>query len=320
MAVNTDALANQAAAQGQQMLNQDNTNAAQYKSSYDQYQQQADAANKNVSDYTNYMAGAGSAGNQYNNELIKQEGDLGYDPAQMTAARNNLNQATGALSAYSDFANTAASKWGQNAGGFAAANSGALSGLNNNIASNQNVANGLQSLYTTAQTGANQFAGQQVAGEQNTLQGYQQAYSNAASSRDAAGQQMQFWGNLASQQGGLNSQQQQAYAAAQASYAAASQSMAQAALYQQQYQHQQTLWNAPTPPTNATGSPTPNKTSNVSTPVHNQYFNVNSTNLPSFVHSVGGDLVNGATSIGNFLTGNHVALTQNDKTLSGWGG
>lgn len=218
-----------AARQGQQMLNQDQAQAAQSKAQYGTYQGQADAANQQVKDYTNYMAGAGSGGNQYHNELGSQLSQLGYDPQQMTAARNNLNQATGALSAYSDFANQAASKFGLNAGGFAAANSGALSGLNNNIAAQQGVVNGLSSLYGQAQTGANQFAGQQVESEKNTLAGYQKVYDNASNARDQAAQMMQFYNDLARQQGGLNAQQQANYAAASQSYAQAGQAAAQAA-------------------------------------------------------------------------------------------
>lgn len=231
MAVDINALAAQAAAQGQAQLTDYQNKASDYRGQYNNYQAQADAANKNVSDYTDYMKNEGSAGNQYHSELGKQLGDLGYDEGQMTNARANLNQATGALSAYSDFANQAASKWGLNAGGFAAANSGALSGLNNNIASNQNVVNGLTDLYKTAQTGANQFTGQVIQGEQNTLGGLQQVFTNAANQRDSAASMMNFYDDLASKQGGLNAQQQQYYAAAKQAYASASAAMAQAALY-----------------------------------------------------------------------------------------
>lgn len=252
MAVDINALAAQSAAQGQQMLNSDLSNAANYQNQYNQYQQQADAANKNVSDYTNYMQGEGSAGNQYHTEQAKELSDLGYDEGQMTNARANVNQATGALSAYSDFANQAASKWGLNAGGFAAANAGALSGLNNNIASNQNVVNGLTDLYKTSQTGANQFTGNVIQGEQTTLTGLQQVFTDATNQRDSAASMMQFYNTLAQQQGGLNAQQQQYYAAAKQAYAAATAAQAQAALYgaqaaqvQQQIQQGSDYMNSP---------------------------------------------------------------------------
>jgi hypothetical protein len=252
MAVDLGALASQAAAQGQAQLNDYIAKAADARGQYNTYQAQADAANKNVNDYTDYMKNEGSAGNQYHTEQAKELADLGYDEGQMTTARNNLNQATGALSAYSDFANTAASKWGMNAGGFAAANAGALGSLNNNIASNQGVVNSLHDLYKTSQTGANQFTGQVIQGEHETLGGLQQVFANAANQRDSAASMMNFYDNLASQQGGLNAQQQQYYAAAKQAYAAASAAMAQAALYgaqasqvQQQIQQGQDYMNSP---------------------------------------------------------------------------
>lgn len=234
MAVNLAAQAAQAAAQGQAQLNDYRNKATDYRGQYNQYQGQADAANQQVQSYTDYMKNEGSANNVYHGEQTKQLGELGYDENQMTQARGNLNQATGALSAYSDFANTAASKWGMNAGGFAAANAGALGGLNNNIASNQSVVNGLSDIYKTAQTGANQFTGNVIQGEQNTLAGYQQVFQNAASQRDSAASMMNFYDDLASKQGGLNAQQQQYYAQAQQAYAASSAAMAQAALYGKQ--------------------------------------------------------------------------------------
>lgn len=231
MAVNIDALASDAAAKGQQMLQGDQNQAADYRAKYNDFSAQADAANKNVNDYTDYMKNAGSAGNQFHGEQSKELTDLGYSPEQMTAARNNLNAATGSLSAYSDFANTAASKWGMNAGGFAAANAGALGSINNNIASNQNVVNGLHDIYKTAQTGANVFTGNVIQGEHETLGGLQDVFNNAASQRDSASSMMTFFEDLASKQGGLNAQQQQYYGQAKQAYAAASAAMAQASLY-----------------------------------------------------------------------------------------
>jgi hypothetical protein len=234
MAPNIAAQAAQAAQQGQARLADYNNKASTYKGSYDSYQSQADEANKKVASYTDYMAGEGSAANQYKTAFETQKGELGYNPEQMTAARANLNQATGALSAYSDFANTAASKWGMNAGGFAAANAGALGSINNNIASNQGVVNSLADLYKTAQTGANQFTGQVIAGQHETLAGYQQTFANASSQRDSAGEMMNFYNELAQKQGGLNAQEAQFYASARQAYAQAEQAMAQAALLSKQ--------------------------------------------------------------------------------------
>lgn len=256
MPPNLQAQAAQAAAQGQQMLNQDQSQAAASKAQYGTYQGQADAANQAVKSYTQGMqsaydanTGNGNAGSAYNYSLNQQLGKLGYDPQQMAAAQTNLNQATGALSAYSDFANQAASKFGLNAGGFAAANSGALSSLNNNIAANQGVVNGLNTKYGMAQTGANQFAGVTVQGEHETLAGLQDVYNNASNARDQAANMMQFYNDLAQKQGGLNAQQQQYYGQAVQAYASATAARAQAGLYarqaalaQQQYDQQAKLF------------------------------------------------------------------------------
>ena len=233
MQPNIAAQANHANAVGNDMLQNDRNQAGDYKSQYDNFSNQATQANQAVKDYTGYMQGEGSAGNQYTNGssgLNAQLGNLGYSQGQMTNARQGLNQAQGALSSYGDFANSAASKYGLNAGGFAAANAGALSGINNNIAAQQGVVNGLHDIYKTAQTGANQFAGQQVAGEHETLSGLNSAYSNVANQRDSAGSMMNFYNDLASKQGGLNAQQAQAYGQAQAAYASAQNSLAQASL------------------------------------------------------------------------------------------
>lgn len=228
------AQASQGAAQGQQLLQEQRDKAASATTDFNTFSNKVTDAGNKVQDYTKYMQGEGSAGNQFHGEMDKELGDLGYDPAQMTAARANVNQATGALSAYSDFANTAASKWGMNAGGFAAANSGALSGLNNNIAANQGVVSSLQDLYKTAQTGANNFTGQVISGQHETLAGLQSVYDNASKQRDAAYSMMTFYDDLASKQGGLNAQQQQYYAAAQQAYASSQAAMAQATLYGKQ--------------------------------------------------------------------------------------
>jgi hypothetical protein len=252
---NYNALAAQAAAQGQQAyahgqaMQADDTNKANlYSNQYNQYQQQANAAQKGVSDYTNAMQGAydptkgvGNAQSAYDYNLGQQEANVKYDPNQMATATNNLNQANGALSAYSDFANTGASKWGMNAGGFAAANAGALSGLNNNIASNQGQVAQLMDKYKTAQTGANSVVGLQQKGQEDTLAGLQNIYTNAANQRDSAASQMQFYQQLASTQGGLNSQQLASYHSIVQGYATAQQAMAQAAYLASQTQGQNIL-------------------------------------------------------------------------------
>lgn len=253
MQPNLTTQANQAAAQGQQQLTNYNNQATSSTGNYNSYKGQADAANNAVQQQAQYMQGEGSGMNQYNTALGTYLGNgqngVNYDPAQMASATTNLNQANGALSAYSDFANQGAAKFGLNAGGFAAANAGSLGQLNNNITVNQGKVGQLLDKYKTAQTGANQAAGLQVQGEQNTLGGLQNVYTNAANQRDQAASMMNFYNDLVQKQGGMNAQQAQYYAQAQQAYAASSQAMAQAALLgqqtnlaQQQYQQQGKLF------------------------------------------------------------------------------
>jgi hypothetical protein len=207
------------------MLATDNSNATDYTNQYNNYSGQANAANQAVGDYAKGMQGAydantgnGNAGSAYNFGLNQQLGKTGYTQGAMDTATNNLNQSNGALSAYSDFANQGASKWGMNAGGFAAANAGALGSINNNIASNQGQVSQLMDKYKTAQTGANQFAGQTVQGQHETMIGLQNVYANASSQRDSAASSMKMWAELAATQGGLNAKQASDYAAAQDQY------------------------------------------------------------------------------------------------------
>lgn len=229
------AQAAQSAAQGQQMLSSDQSNAANYGSQYNTGVTQANAANDAVNAYTTGMQGAydpntgnGNAGSAYTYGLNTQLGQLGYDPTQMAQATTSLNQSLGQQADYSNYMNTGASKWGLNAGGFEAANAAGQAQNNSNVTAATGISNNLLGKYTTAQTGANQFAGQAVQGEENTLGGLQDVFTNAANSRDSALKQMQFYDQLASTQGGLNASNAQAYATAQNQYAAASQALAQA--------------------------------------------------------------------------------------------
>lgn len=239
------AQASQNAAQGQQRLADYTNNANTQQGNYNNYNGQVDTARTGVANYVQGMQGAydpntgnGNAGSAYTYGLNDQLGRLGYNPEQMTAATTNLNQANGAMSAYNDFANQAASKWGMNAGGFAAANAGALGAINNNIASNQGQVAQLMDKYKTGQTGANQFAGQVVQGEHETLGGLQQVVTNAISQRDSAANMLQFYQGLAQKQGDLNAQDAQFYAQAQQAYAAANQALAQAGYIGAQMQGQ----------------------------------------------------------------------------------
>lgn len=203
----------QAAINQSNAMQQDFTNKANsYAGDYSNYQNQANQAQGDIKNLNTYMSGAGSATNLYNNALTSQEGQTGYNQQQMQASMQNLSQAQGSLSAYNDFANTAASKYGMNAGGLAAANAGAQGSINNNIAAaSQGFAN-QQKAYELAQTGAAQQSGLGVQQQQTQLAGYKNVYDNAFAQQQQAQANMQAYSKLAQDQGGLTAQQYQAYA------------------------------------------------------------------------------------------------------------
>lgn len=238
MPPNVAAQASQAAAQGQQQLTNYNNQATQSKNDYGTYQGQADAANNAVQQQAQFIQGAGSGTNLYNNQLSTFLGNgqngVGYDAGAAQQATQGLAQGLGQQADYNNYMNTAASKFGLNAGGFAAANAAGQAQNNNNVNMASQLNNAYLAKYATAQTGANQATGLGVQTEQNALTGLQNTYTNAAGQRDQAAQMMQFYNGLAQQQGSLNASQQQAYATAQQQYAAAGQAAAQAALLSQQ--------------------------------------------------------------------------------------
>lgn len=233
--MNYDALGQDAQAQGQARTADYTNKANQFGGDYANYQNQANAANQNIQNQNAYMQGAGSANNLYSNAFNTQAGQTGYDQKALQAAQAGLTNAVGTQSAFNDFANQAASKWGLNAGGLAAANAGATQGLNNNIASQGGALAAQQKAFEQAQTGANQQTGLGLQQQQTQLQGYQNAFDAATSQQKTAQDNLQFYENLAQQQGGLTAQQVQGYqqskalsAAAQASLASASLAIAQA--------------------------------------------------------------------------------------------
>lgn len=243
--MNYDQLAQQAQAEGNAAQAKSTSQADTYRNDYTNYQNQANAANQNIQDQNAYMKGAGSATNLYNTALDAQSVKTGYNQGAMQSAQNNLAQAQGSMSAFNDFANTGASKWGLNAGGLAAANAGATAGLNNNIASSGNALGIQQKAYEMAQTGANQEAGLNVQQQQVQLAGYKNAFDAATKQQDTAASQMDYFSNLAAQQGVWTTQNVQGYQAAKeldaraklnaasaaAAYAQAQAAIAQAGLY-----------------------------------------------------------------------------------------
>jgi len=222
-------LSNQAQQQGQANYNDYIQKANKYSSDYYNYKGQADTAQGQMSDFSKYMQNEGNASNLYKNALFNQLGMTGYDQNQMQNAMRSLTQSQGNLSAYNDFANTAASKWGMNAGGLAAANAGALSNINNNIgAASQGLSN-QQQAYQLAQTGANQEAGLGIQQQQTQLAAYKSIYDQAFAQQQQASSNMLAYQKMAQEQGGLTAQQVQMYQQSATLAAQAEQAMASAA-------------------------------------------------------------------------------------------
>jgi len=221
-------LINQAQQQGQARQADYANKANTYRADYTNYQGQANQAQGQIQDFSKYMQNEGSASNLYNTALATQQKQTGYDPNQMAASMRNLSQAQGSMSAYNDFANTAASKWGLNAGGVVAANTGALGSINNNVAAaSQGFAN-QQKAYELAQTGANQQAGLGVQQQQTQLATYKQVYDNAFGQQQQASANMQAYEKMAQDQGGLTAQQTQLYQQSAELVAEANKAMAEA--------------------------------------------------------------------------------------------
>lgn len=244
MALTADqqAAVNQSNAMQQDFQNKSNS----YAGDYSNYQGQANKAQGDIQGLNQYMSGEGSASNLYGRALTAQQAQTGYDPAQMAASMRNLSQAQGSMSAYNDYANTAASKWGLNAGGLVAANQGAQGSINNNIAAASQGFSNQQKAYELAQTGANQEAGLGVQQQQTQLAGYKQVYDNAFNQQQQAQANMQAYAKMAQDQGGLTAQQYQAYAQsnALAIQADASMRQAQAAILTAQGSYASNMANA----------------------------------------------------------------------------
>lgn len=185
--------------------------ATNYSNDYNNYKGQADTANQNVSNFNDYMKNAGSASNLYNTAFGDQATKAGFNQNTMDQAQANVSQASGAQSAYNDFANTAASKWGMNAGALAASNASAQSSLNNNIAAAGTTLGTQQKAFDQAQNGANQVAGLGVQQQQTQMAGLQNVYNNALSQQKQAYDSMQSYEQLYQQQGGLTAQQVQLF-------------------------------------------------------------------------------------------------------------
>jgi hypothetical protein len=215
-------------AQSQAMTNQDLSNASNYTNQYNTDVGQSQAAQQGVQNQIQYMQGAGSGQNVYNQELGQLTSQ--HDPniqGQLSGANASLFGLTGAL-------NGANQSFNQPGGvGAYGLSSAALGGYENSVlnplqqgVSNANTqVNALNSQLGTLMTGANQATTSNVQTEQSSLTGLQSQYTNALAQQAQAQSNMQFYSQLASTQQGLTASQAAAYAQAQAAFQTSSAAM-----------------------------------------------------------------------------------------------
>lgn len=164
--------AQQNQAQAQQTYNQANNlyNKAEGQDQ-NEYEQSRSAAENtaNEQQQLNSQIGGQQALDTFNQQQANQQAQAGYNADLNRNAMQNLNQAVGTASAYNDLLNTSGYNFGQNAGARAAAESNAQAGINNNIAAQQQVANGQQTAYTNSANVAAQATNAMLSGQQNQI-------------------------------------------------------------------------------------------------------------------------------------------------------
>lgn len=271
------AQAHQAAAQGQQLLSQDQSTASQSQGDYNTYSgqanqatQQAQQAAQQAQAQAQYLQGAGSGANVYGQQLQNQVSQ--FDPqiqGQLAGANKSLFGLTGALNGATQQFNTpgGVGAYGLSAPALASYASSVLQPLQTGVSNANTQVGTLNNQLGTLETGASQGTSAQLQTEQGALTGFNQtaaqftaAAQNYQTQAATALQNVQFFSQLAQQQGGLNAQQQQAYATAIQGYtqaqaamigaqAAARNAATQASLAPSQIAEQQAMAQYYSPPT-----------------------------------------------------------------------
>lgn len=216
--------------QGQQDYQSDVANANQYQQQYNQNTATAQQAQQKVSDYADYLKGAGSGANVYAQQQALANQQTGYDPAQMQQAMNTQAGLQGQMTA----ANQAFSQpGGVNLAGLTAPAAAAyensiMSPLQQGVSAYGAKINSLNQVYQNALTQAQQGTGAQVQTQKLTQDQLQNSYADANTQAANAMQQMQFYQNLAQTQQGLNASQMQNFYTARKAYQDAQNAVAQA--------------------------------------------------------------------------------------------
>src|SRR5882724_4708968 len=265
-----NAQASQAAQQGQQLLGDFRAKAGTAQGQYNTFTDQATQANQQLQDQAKFMQGEGSATNLYNTKQQQLQTETGFNPGQLQDANKSLFSLTGALNGANTQFNMpgGVGAYGMSAPSLASYQGAILQPLQTGVANANTQVGTLNSQLQNILSGASQYATVGVQGEQTVSDTLNKAVVNYQSQAAGALQNMQFYSQLASTQGGLNAQQAQNYAQAQQAYASAQQAIAQAGLIISQTTGQnlantqtQNVMNTPKPAT-----PTPNKSAATAAP------------------------------------------------------
>jgi len=225
------AQAQQAATQGQNLFNSDNAQAASAKTDYGNYQTQANQAQQNQSDYANYMKNEGSGTNLYNTGLAQGEKAAGYNEGQAGQLGQQLAQAQNALANVNQASQSSTGGYGLSGaqlGNYYATQATPITSAVNSLSNSYGAS---QQALANATTIGNQYAGAGLQGEQTTSKSLNDVFASAKSQSDQALQNMQFYSQLASTQGGLNAANQKAFDDARNAYQQGQAAIAQAGMF-----------------------------------------------------------------------------------------
>lgn len=242
--MNPQALANSAAqskAQGNQMLASDKANVSKYTQQYGNYQKQSNVANQNLSKYTDYMKNAGNPLNLYNTGISQAQQSMGFDPATLATATQNLTRSQNALQALNQASQSSTGGYGLSGAQLGNFYGSQAQPLANQIGAQNTAVGNLQQLYQNSLTQGQQGAQLGFQGEQQVSSNLSQVFQNANTQAEQAKSNIQFYSQLAQQQGGLNAQQQQYYAQSISALQSANAAMVQANAAAQQAAAQSAL-------------------------------------------------------------------------------
>jgi hypothetical protein len=207
-------------------------NANQYGSDYTTANALANTSQSNVANYTDYLKGAGSGANIYQQQQALANVNAGYDPAKMVAAQQDALRQSAAMNALSQQQNTPGQFYmpGLSAAQGAAQEQAQLAPVQQGVQNANTVLGQQNTALQNALTQAQQSTGSQLKTQEDVQTQLQNSYLDAKSQADNALSMVQFYEKQASDQGGLNASDASYYAAAVKGYQEAAQAQTQAAL------------------------------------------------------------------------------------------